>query len=283
MACVGSMVKVMKGGLEAMQKKFNRRSFLLVGIFLISLAIVSATNETYISAGNCLNFTYQEGVYNATTNLTTLKNVTKVFCGTDNSTNYCVINKTLAPGEKFSKVDSACNINVEATVDTELFEHEVPILIEADNSWIRITVDEETKSFSRDVNGFQYSVNQVLQCPYVEDPGNETLSPKTLDSCLDILSKTTGLTADERVAYSLCQTERDNFKVEWEKRGTEIDNLNQNIATRTSEKENCEKKVSSGDTTNWILMILLFICLIALLGFLIMKFRERSGDAKKMN
>ena len=274
----------MKGGYEAMQKELNRRSFLLIGIFLIlSLAIVSATNETYISAGDCVNFTFQEGIYNSTTNLTTIKNVTKVFCGTDNSTNYCVINKTLAPGEKLSKVDSSCNVNIEATIDTKLFEHEVPILIEADNSWIRVTVDSDTKSYPRDSTSFQYSANQVIQCPYVEDPGNETLSPKTLDSCLDILSRTTGLTADERVAYATCQTERDNFKVEWETRGTEIDNLNQNIATRTSEKENCEKKVSSGDTTNWILMILLFICLIAILGFGAMKLKERSGDAKKMS
>jgi hypothetical protein len=277
------MVKVMKGGYEAMQKKLNRKNILLVGIFLIlSLAIVSASNETYIVAGNCVNFTYQEGTYNATTNLTMIKNVTKVFCGTDNSTNYCSINKTLAPGEKFSKVDSACNVNIEATIDTKLFEHEVPIMIEADNSWIRVTVDSDTKSYPRDSTSFQYSANQVIKCPYVEDPGNETLSPKTLDSCLDILSRTTGLTADERVAYTLCQTERDNYKVEWEKRGTEIDTLNQKVATGTSEKENCEKKVSSEDATNWIMMILLFVCLIVILAFFVKHLKERNGDAKKM-
>jgi hypothetical protein len=122
-----------------------------------------------------------------------------------------------------------------------------------------------------------------VTCPYQETPGNETLSPKTLDSCLGILDKTTGLTSEERQAYALCQSDRDNYKVEWEKRGVETDNLNQMLATRTSEKEVCAKDLSSSGTTNWILMFFDFLLVCVLGFFIVVAVRNKNKDASKMD
>jgi hypothetical protein len=139
-------------------------------------------------------------------------------------------------------------------MNVSLFEHEIAYDITADLDYIRVTIGTDTKSYPRDADGFTYNGIKTIMCPTLEAQVQEG-DPKSLQDCLSILKNTKELTSDERKDYEECQTTRDNFKVEWETRGRELEDCNQKLGTRTQEKENYKDDLQSASITNWILLI----------------------------
>jgi hypothetical protein len=223
-------------------------------IFLSMIAMVHA-ETSYLNAGQCKDMTYQLSSINETTNETILTDVTETYCARE-------INST--------------NISVSSNENITLYDYQVPIFIEGDQDTIKVTVGTNTQSFPRGLGYFNYDANETFSCPAI----NKSIEgdPESLKACLGILKDTKDLTVDERADYKKCQTERDDFKVEWEKRGTEIDSLNTQVNDcGTNLKLSDDKKQSSG-LSNVMLIIIVIILLVIVAVFVILRIRERSNS-----
>lgn len=250
-------------------------------IVLIGLIGLVSSATITLQPGQCYNFTYQTATFNNVTNITEYSNHTETFCANeteDTSTGFCSINKTLDAGEIFSQHDNSCGIDFTCELNPNLTEHDVAFDVTADMEYIRITIGTDTKSYPRSADGFTYNGIVSVMCPSIVEV--EEGDPQSLQDCLAILKNTKDLTSEERDAYNLCISERDNFKVEWETRGNEIENCNQKLGTRTEEKENCEEKVKASEITNWIFLIILCMATSWLIIQLVIKIKNSAHSGK---
>ena len=227
--------------------------------FLMFLSIISLTlvhaETIYLDAGQCKNITYQESV-NDDNDQTIIINKTDTLCAKD-------INIT-------ANLSNLTNENI------SLYDYEVPIFIEGDGDFIKVTVGTNTQSFPRNLGYFNYDAKQIFSCPAI----NKTIEgdPESLRTCLGILKDTKDLTVDEMADYKKCQTERDDFKVEWEKRGTEIEVKDTQINNFGTNLKICEDKKQGSGISNVMLIIIVIILLIVVAVFVIIRIRERSNS-----
>jgi hypothetical protein len=219
--------------------------------FLIALILLSLSNvyaeTTFLNIGECKNLTYQE-ILTSDENQTFFTNRTETFC--------------------------AQTIN--QTENLTLYEHEVPIFIEGDGEFIKVTIGTDTQSFPRNLGYFNYDAKQIFSCPAL----NKSIEgdPESLKTCLGILKDTKDLTVDERADYKKCQTERDDFKVEWEKRGIEIETKETQYNECSADLKSCEDKKQSSGLSNVMLIIIVIILLIIIAVFVVLRIRERSNS-----
>jgi len=223
----------------------------LIFVCLASLSLVNA-EKTYLDFGQCKEISYQISSINETTNETILTDVTETYCARAN-------NQTNISNENIS-----------------LYDYEVPIFIEGDGDFIKVTVGTNTQSFPRNLGYFNYDAKQIFSCPAI----NKTIEgdPESLRACLGILKDTKDLTVDERADYKKCQTERDDFKVEWEKRGTEIEVKDTQINDCGTNLKLCEDKKQGSGISNVMLIIIVIILLVIVAVFVILRIRERSNS-----
>lgn len=224
----------------------------LIFICLASLSFVNA-EKTYLDFGQCKEISYQVSSINETTNETILTNVSDTYCARE--------------------TNATTNISDENIV---LYDYQVPIFIEGDQSTIKVTVGTNTQSFPRGLGYFNYDANETFSCPAI----NKTVEgdPQSLRDCLGILKNTKDLTVDEKADYKKCQTERDDFKVEWEKRGTEIDTKDTQINDCGTNLKLCEDKKQGSGISNVMLIIIVIILLVIVAVFVILRIRERSNS-----
>jgi len=227
--------------------------------FLIFLSIFTLTfvnaETIYLDAGQCRNFTYQEVTVNGE-NQTSYTNKTEVFCAKD--------------------INISANISNFSNENLTLYDYEVPIFIEGDGEFIKVTVGTNTQSFPRNLGYFNYDAKQIFSCPAI----NKSIEgdPASLKTCLEILKDTKDLTVDEKADYKKCQTERDDFKVEWEKRGTEIEVKDTQVNECGADLKICEDKKQGSGISNVMLIIIVIILLIVVSVFVILRIRERSNS-----
>lgn len=223
-------------------------------IFLSMMTLVHA-ETTYLDVGQCRNFSYQEVSVNGE-NQTIYTNKTETFCAKD--------------------INITANISNFTNENLTLYDYEVPIFIEGDGDFIKVTVGTNTQSFPRNLGYFNYDAKQIFSCPAI----NKTIEgdPASLKTCLDILKDTKDLTVDEKADYKKCQTERDDFKVEWEKRGTEIEVKDTQINEFSADLKICEDKKQGSGISNVMLIIIVIILLVIVAVFVILRIRERSNS-----
>jgi hypothetical protein len=231
--------------------------------FLMFLSIFVLTlvhaETTYLEAGQCKNITYQESSV-IEEGQTILVNKTEIFCARD--------------------INITANISNLTDTNISLYDYEVPIFIEGDGDFIKVTVGTNTQSFPRNLGYFNYDAKQIFSCPAI----NKSIEgdPESLKTCLRILKDTKDLTVDEKADYKKCQTERDDFKVEWEKRGTEIDTINTQMNDCGSNLKLCEDKKQGSGISNVMLIIIVIILLFVVAVFVIIRIRERSNSVGDM-
>jgi len=215
----------------------------LIFLSIITLAVVSA-ETIYLEAGQCQNVTSSES------------NQTDTFCAKD--------------------INISANIANLSNENLTLYDYEVPIFIEGDGDFIKVTVGTNTQSFPRNLGYFNYDAKQIFSCPAI----NKSIEgdPESLKACLGILKDTKDLTVDERADYKKCQTERDDFKVEWEKRGTEIEVKDTQVNDCGTNLKLCEDKKQGSGISNVMLIIIVIIILIVVAVFVIIRIRERSNS-----
>jgi len=218
---------------------------LLIAISFISLVQGSTT---YLDSGQCYNLTYQEAFHNETSNETLFLNQTRIFCVKDT-------NETL-------------------------YDYEVPIFIEGDGEWIKVTVGTDTQSFPRSLGYFNYEAEQIFSCPVRSEVAEG--DPQSLRDCLAILKETKELTSEDKDDYKKCITERDNFKVEWEKRGIEIETKNSIVSDCESGLKLCEDKKQSSGISNVVLIIIVIILLVIAAFFTVLRIREGSSSVNNL-
>ena len=257
-------------------------------IFITALTIIFAigiinAEDINILEGECYNFKYLESIYNSTTNTTLTYEKSQVFCATSepsNTSSYCsVLNRTMKPGERFTKNTNTCNLDITCETNASFFEHEINYDVSSDYSHIFVTIESDTKSFPRSISNFGYSGSKIVMCPFVE-PNLTIGDPQSLDKCLGILEKDQGLSVEEKADKKICESERDSYKVEMEIRGNKLDNRNSQITNLTSELKVCVKDVNSAGTTNWILLIFFIIFLIVVAIIIVANIRKKSGSSK---
>jgi len=229
----------------------------LAFLVFLSLVILSGVHAetTYLDSGQCRNFTYQESSVNGSGD-TILVNKTDTFCAKD--------------------INITANISNLLSENLTLYDYEVPIFIEGDGDFIKVTVGTNTQSFPRNLGYFNYDAKQIFSCPAI----NKTIEgdPESLRACLGILKDTKDLTVDERADYKKCQTERDDFKVEWEKRGMEIEVKDTQINDCGGNLKLCEDKKQGSGISNVMLIIIVIILLVIVAVFIILRIRERSNS-----
>jgi len=229
----------------------------LAFLVFLSLVILSGVHAetTYLDSGQCRNFTYQESSVNGSGD-TILVNKTDTFCAKD--------------------INITANISNLLSENLTLYDYEVPIFIEGDGDFIKVTVGTNTQSFPRNLGYFNYDAKQIFSCPAI----NKTIEgdPESLRACLGILKDTKDLTVDERADYKKCQTERDDFKVEWEKRGMEIEVKDTQINDCGTNLKLCEDKKQGSGISNVMLIIIVIILLVIVAVFVILRIRERSNS-----
>lgn len=225
--------------------------------FLLVLSIMTLVHaETnYLDAGQCRNFSYQEVSVDGE-NQTFYINKTEVFCA--------------------NEINITANLSNISNENLTLYDYEVPIFIEGDGDFIKVTVGTNTQSFPRNLGYFNYDAKQIFSCPAI----NKSIEgdPESLKACLGILKDTKDLTVDERADYKKCQTERDDFKVEWEKRGTEIEIKDMQINEYDADLKICEDKKQGSGISNVMLIIIVIILLMIVAVFVILRVRERSNS-----
>lgn len=220
-------------------------------IFLTFLGLLMFSNvtaeTTHLNFGECINITYQE-VSTTDENETFFTNITETICAQ----------------------------TVNQTENLTLYDYEVPIFIEGDGEFIKVTVGTNTQSFPRNLGYFNYDAKQIFSCPSV----NKSIEgdPESLKTCLGILKETKDLTVDEKADYKKCQTERDDFKVEWEKRGMEIESKDIQYNECSADLKICEDKKQGSGLSNILLMIIVIILLTIVAVFVILRIRERSNS-----
>jgi hypothetical protein len=226
----------------------------LAFLILFSLVTLSGVHaeKNYLDSGQCKDITYQVSSINETTNETILTDVTETYCARTN-------NQTNISNENIS-----------------LYDYEVPIFIEGDGDFIKVTVGTNTQSFPRNLGYFNYDAKQIFSCPAI----NKTIEgdPESLRACLGILKDTKDLTVDEKADYKKCQTERDDFKVEWEKRGMEIDTKDTQLNDCASNLKISDDKKQGSGLSNVMLIIIVIILLVIVAVFVILRIRERSNS-----
>ena len=269
------------------EKSQNRESTLSIGkcIFCFALLLTLIYNVSAftisIDAGDCYNFTYIEEVYNNETNQTTYENATAEFCA-DGTTNFCSINETLELGEHFTRTSGACDIDIKVEEDYATFEHDIPIDITADMDYIRVTVGTDTKSYPRESEGFSYSMTETAMCPTAGFNGTSSDTPESIVKCLDVLFNEQNENDQCPENLLKCQADRDNFKVEWETRGRQVEDLDTKIGGYQVNLDNCKDDVASSSTSNWLLLILNLILVTCVVIFIAIKFkRGRSSSLIK--
>lgn len=229
----------------------------LAFLIFLSLVILSGVRAetTYLDSGQCRNFTYQESSVNGDGE-NILVNKTDTFCAKD--------------------INITANISNLSNENLTLYDYEVPIFIEGDGDFIKVTVGTNTQSFPRNLGYFNYDAKQIFSCPAI----NKSIEgdPESLRACLGILKDTKDLTVDERADYKKCQTERDDFKVEWEKRGTEIETKETQINDCGTNLKLCEDKKQGSGISNVMLIIIVIILLVIVAVFVILRIRERSNS-----
>jgi hypothetical protein len=224
-------------------------------VFLIVLGLLSLSNvyaeTTILNIGECRNITHQE-ISTNDENQTFFTNITETFC--------------------------AQTIN--QTENLTLYEHEVPIFIEGDGEFIKVSVGTNTQSFPRNLGYFNYDAKQIFSCPAI----NKSIEgdPASLKTCLEILKDTKDLTVDEKADYKKCQTERDDFKVEWEKRGMELESKDMQYNECNADLKICEDKKQGSGLSNILLIIIVFILLIIVAVFVVLRIRERSNSVEDL-
>ena len=226
----------------------------LIFLSIITLTIVSA-ETTYLEAGECKNMSYQESSVDSGGN-SILLNKTDIFCAKD--------------------INITANISNLSNENLTLYDYEVPIFIEGDGEFIKVTIGTNTQSFPRNLGYFNYDAKQIFSCPAI----NKTIEgdPESLKACLGILKDTKDLTVDEKADYKKCQTERDDFKVEWEKRGMEIDTKDTQLNECASNLKISDDKKQGSGLSNVMLIIIVIILLVIVAVFLILRIRERSNS-----
>jgi len=213
-------------------------------LILISLVSFVHGATTYLESGQCYNVTYEDSFFNETLNETVL------------------INKT----------DSICAQDFNLT----FYNHQVPIFIEGGEDVIRVTVGTDTQSFPRNLGYFNYDTNISFSCPSIKQQIEG--DPQSLRDCLAILKETKGLTSEERDDYKMCITERDDFKVEWEKRGTELETKNTQVTDCESDLKLCEDKKQSSGISNVVLIVITIILLVVVALFIVARIREGNSS-----
>jgi len=275
-------IKIDKEAMDSFLEAVTR-AFAIIG--LIAIIVLSANLASgatlYLDNGQCQDFTYMTAEFNNQTNQTDYTNKTETFCAIQqNITNYCSIkNWTLEAGEVFEKHDGACDIGITCEVDPDMFEWDIPIDVTADMDWIRVSVGTDTQSYPRDSKGFTYSTTNTVQCPAVE-MNRSVGDPQSLMECLSILTEEQRENDQCPNTLTECQSERDNFKVEWETRGVEVDSLNIDNGKCQATITASEKKASSSNSTNWLLLILSMISWAILIVIGILKLMKRSSKIK---
>ncbi|HLC77712.1 MAG TPA: hypothetical protein VJH92_01150 [Candidatus Nanoarchaeia archaeon] len=227
--------------------------------FLILFSLVSLSGvyaeTTYLEAGQCKNMSYQESSVDSGGNSIIL-NKTDIFCARD--------------------INITANISNLSNENLTLYDYEVPIFIEGDGEFIKVTIGTNTQSFPRNLGYFNYDAKQIFSCPAI----NKTIEgdPESLKTCLGILKDTKDLTVDEKADYKKCQTERDDFKVEWEKRGMEIDTKDTQLNDCASNLKISDDKKQGSGLSNVMLIIIVIILLVIVAVFVILRIRERSNS-----
>jgi len=218
---------------------------MFLGIFALTLV---HAETTYLEAGQCKNVTFSD------------TNETEIICAKD--------------------INITANISNFTNENISLYDYEVPIFIEGDGDFIKVTVGTNTQSFPRNLGYFNYDAKQIFSCPAI----NKTIEgdPESLKTCLGILKDTKDLTVDEKADYKKCQIERDDFKVEWEKRGTEIETKDTQINDCGTNLKLCEDKKQGSGISNVMLIIIVIILLIVVAVFVIIRIRERSNSVGDM-
>lgn len=216
----------------------------LILLMAINLICLVQASTTYLDVGQCHNLTYQEAFFNETSNETLFLNQTREFCA-------------------------------KGTNET-LYDYEVPIFIEGDGEWIKVTIGEDTQSFPRNLGYFNYDAKQTFSCPVQSEVVAD--NPEGLRDCLAILKETKDMTSEERDDYKQCIGERDDFKVEWEKRGMEVETKNSLVADCESGLKLCEDKKQSSGISNVVLIVIVIILLIIVALFVVWRMREGSNS-----
>jgi len=254
---------------------------LLVVVSLISLVQGAVT---YLDNGQCYNFTFQEGIFNETSNQADIIERTETFCSnyTDPSltTNRCSLTKILKPGEQLIHQSAACDLNITSALNVSTYEHEIPIFVEGEDEWIKVTIGTETQSFPRYLGYFNYESTRTMTCPFLTEPVEG--DPQSLRDCLAILKETKDMTSEERDDYKQCITTRDDFKVEWEKRGIEMGSKEADMNACDSDLKVCIDKKQGSGLSNVILIIIVFILLVVTALFIVLRIRERSHSVEDL-
>lgn len=222
---------------------------LLILAFLMTIIVGPVTAET-LQSGECKNIT--STLWNETTNST--YSITNTICCPENVTcEVCKINATIGWNETYTKNVGSCDVDVKCIPTEDMLSYPFDILIEADEEHIRVTYKgTTTESFPRTSESFSYFIEDMMECPsvgiacedieYTYEQCREHMPyfVDLLKICTSSIDSIGNITDNCRAKLLSCDTERGDYKVEWETRGKEIATKDEKISELQEELKESE-------------------------------------------
>ncbi|HLB43727.1 MAG TPA: hypothetical protein VJN02_12945 [Gammaproteobacteria bacterium] len=215
----------------------------------------------------------------------------------------CVIDKTLNGGEKYSKLDAACDLDIECTktsaeCDYSLYDYEIDYEAKRIGDTVILTANDQV--FHIDVNNSQYfsSWTQQIKCPLLK----ENLSfggALTFEQCEDYLRYFDKGGEVYKMLVETIVKKDENFAAQVLRENNCSNQLvsqniiQEDIQTCNERRKECEqqalpkceslKLISEGKlesvedvNTFYIIMMLLFLCVCILEGVLLFRKRQKT-------